>query len=75
MKSSTTIKGIEVKEYPDKTYEEVEQMVKEETEKNLPEKNLRKVFKERGLSDDEIDLKIEQINAHIQARKVVKHGK
>jgi len=70
MKSSTTIKGIEVKEYPEKTYEEVEQIVKKETEKNL-----RKVFKERGLNDDEIELKLEQINAHMQSRKVVKHGK
>jgi len=70
MKSSTTVKGIEIKEYPDKTYEEIEQMVKEETEKNL-----RKVFKKRGLSDDEINLKLEKINAHINSRKVVKNGK
>jgi len=70
MKSSTTIKGIEVKEYPDKTYEEVEQMVKEETEKNL-----RKVFKERGLSDDEIDLKIERINAHLNKRRKSRKNK
>ena len=70
MKSSTTIKGIEVKEYPDKTYEEVEQMVKEENEKNL-----RKVFKERGLSDDEIDLKIERINAHLNKRRKSRKNK
>jgi hypothetical protein len=56
--------------YPNMTAEEVKATLKEKNEENL-----RSHYISLGLSEEEANKKIADINAHLEARKLAKHGK